>query len=283
MSNLGFHCHELDHFEKVILSNGLQRGEFYNFFPENMADLTRRIERHNLAASIHAPLVRIPWYPSPPTLSFLCDVDEEKRHLSLAMVEETMRTAEGFGSEYVVVHFPVTPTTGVNGLGYAQLKAIAWDSAYHLAEYSQRHRVPIHMEGFGPSPFLTVDFLNEVARNFPCLHYCFDTGHMHIASQRDGFDLYDFARQLAPNIGSVHVWNNRGVQDYFSFGHIPVHPVQKAEDGWVDVARILRIIIPNNPGCRIILESGSRYPESLGAHDFREGVQWVKDLTAPLF
>ena len=167
MSHLGFHCHALDHFEEAILSNGLQRGEFYNFFPENIADLSRRIERHNVAASIHAPLVRIPWYPSPPTLSFLCDVDEQKRHLSLAMVEETMKAAEAFGAEYVVVHFPVTPTTGVNGLGYAQLKAIAWDSACHLAEYSQRHRVPIHMEGFGPSPFSDGGFLERSGAPFP--------------------------------------------------------------------------------------------------------------------
>ncbi|MBN2099944.1 MAG: TIM barrel protein [Dehalococcoidia bacterium] len=283
MNRLGFHCHALDHLEEVILSNGLQRGEFYNFFPENIADLTRRIERHNLATSIHAPLVRIPWYPSPPTLSFLCDVDEEKRRLSLAMVEETMKAAEAFRAEYVVVHFPVSPTTGVNGLSPEQQKAIAWDSAQHLEDYSQRYLVPIHIEGFGPSPFLTVAFLNEVMRSFSCLRYCFDTGHMHIAAQRDGFDLYEFARQLAPIIGSVHVWNNRNIQDYFAFGHIPVHPVQRPEDGWVDIGRILRIIVPGNPGCRIILESGSRYPQSLGAHDFRDGVQWVKELTAPLF
>lgn len=283
MSNLGFHCHDLAHLEMVIVSNGLQRGEFYNFTPENLPGLMKEIERHGLASSIHAPLARIPWYPTPPTISFLCDVDKEKRQMSLAMVEETMKVARHFGSEYVVVHFPVPSTTGTDGLGYAQLKTIAWDSASRLAEFAEKYHVPIHMEGFGPSPFLTVDFLNEVARNFPGLRYCFDTGHMHIAAQRDRFDLYEFARQLGPNIGSVHLWNSRGIQDYFSFGHIPVHPVQKPQEGWVDVDRILRIIVPNNPGCRIILESGPRYPEALGGYDFRDGVKWVKYLTAPLF
>lgn len=283
MSRLGYHCHALDHLEQVILSNGLQRGEFYNFFPESLTDLSRRIERHGLAASVHAPLVRLPWYPSPPTLSFLCDVDETRRGLSLAMVEETMKAAQAFGAEYVVVHFPVTPTTGTGGLGHARLRSIAWDSARRLAEHARRYGVPIHMEGFGPSPFLTVAFLNDVMGAFPGLRYCFDTGHMHIASQRDGFDLYEFARGLAPNIGSVHVWNNRGWEDYVSFGHIPVHPAQRAEDGWVDMARILRTIVAGNPGCRVIFESGMRYPEPLGGHDFREGVQWVRDLTAPLF
>lgn len=283
MSRLGYHCHALDHLDEAILSNGLQRGEFYNFYPESLSDLSRRIERHGLAASIHAPLVRMPWYPSPPTLSFLCDVDEDRRSLSLAMVEETMKAAEAFGAEYVVVHFPVTPTTGTGGLSPGQLKDIAWDSAGRLAEYSDRHGVPIHMEGFGPSPFMNAGFLNEVMRGFPCLRYCFDTGHMHIASQRDGFDLYEFAGGLAPNIGSVHVWNSRGLEDYLSFGHIPVHPLQRPEDGWVDTARVLRLIIAGNPGCRIILESGLRYPQSLGGHDFREGVQWVRELTGPLF
>ncbi len=59
MTRLGFHCHGLDHFDKVILSNGLKRGEFYNFVPQSLPDLRKEIRRHNLASSIHAPLTRI--------------------------------------------------------------------------------------------------------------------------------------------------------------------------------------------------------------------------------
>ena len=280
MTRLGFHCHGLDHFGKVILSNGLRRGEFYNFPPESLPDLRRRIERHNLAASIHAPLTKISWYPTPPTISFLCDVDRELRLLSLKMVRETMELAGDFGAEYVVVHFPVPPSTPVRGIEYDELKDIAWQSAASLADLSQKHSVPIHIEGFGPSMFLTPEFIIEVTSKLKGLHYCFDIGHMHIAARRDGFSLYEFARKLAPHIGSVHMWNNRGVRDYLTFGHIPVHPSQKPEDGWVDIDRILRLIVPANPDCRIILESSSHYPEALGGHDFRDGVEWTKDLIA---
>ena len=282
MTRLGFHCHDLGHFNKVIVSNGLQRGEFYNFLPQNLPELRKAIEHHDVASSVHAPLVKIPWYPMPPTLSFLCDVDVEKRQLSLRMVHETMELAEDFGAEYVVVHFPSPPSTGVDGMGYAKLWDIAWRSAVSLAELSEKHGVPIHIEGFGPSPFLTVDFLVEIARGLPCLRYCFDVGHMHIAAKRDGFDLYQFAQQLAPYIGSVHLWNNRGIGDYLSFGHIPVHPSQEPEDGWVDIARLLPLILSSNPACRVILESGSHYPEALGGHDFRDGVKWVKELMTAL-
>lgn len=278
MTELGFHCHDLNHFDTVIVSNGLRRGEFYNFSPDALLSLRKEIERHNLSASVHAPLIKSPWYPSPPTLSFLCDVDEGRRRLSRRMVRETMETAADFGAEYVVVHFPTPPLAGVDGLGYHELRSTAWDSAVYLAELAHKHRVQIHIEGFGPSPFLTPEFLIEVTSQLPWLRYCFDVGHMHVASIRDGFDVYDFARQLAPYIGSVHLWNNRGAQDYFSYGHIPVHPSQRPEDGWVDVVGILTVIISGSPDCRIILESGMHYPAVLGGHDFRDGVKWVKGL-----
>ena len=278
MNELGFHCHDLNHFETVIVSNGLLRGEFYNFSPETLTSLALEIERHHLSSSVHTPLVKSPWYPSPPTLSYLCDVDEGRRRLSRRMVEETMETAADFGAEYVVVHFPTPPLAGVDGIGYTGLRSIAWDSAVFLAELGQKHQVQVHMEGFGPSPFLTPEFITEVVSQLPWLRYCFDVGHMHVASIRDGFDLYQFARQVAPCVGSVHLWNNRGAEDYFSFGHIPVHPSQKPEEGWVDVARILGILTSGSPGCRIILESGVHYPKVLGKHDFRDGVKWVKEL-----
>ena len=282
MTRIGFHCHGLDHLEKVIISNGLRRGEFYNFLPQSLPELKRAVLQHNLAVSVHAPLLRTPWYPNPPTWSFLCDIDVAKRQLSLRMIQETMGLAKDFGAEYVVVHFPSPSSTDVSGVDYARLREIAWQGALHLAELSRDYSLPIHIEGFGPSPFLRVDFLVEVIINFPGLLYCFDTGHMHIAAQRDGFDLYQFAQQLAPHIGSIHLWNNRSIEDYLAFRHIPVHPSQKPGEGWVDIACILRLILPSNPSCRIIFESGFRYPEALGGHDFREGVRWVKELVATL-
>lgn len=283
MSNLGFHCHGLDLLEELIVSSGLRRGEFYNIPQQDLQELKREIEQRDLAISIHAPLGRLSWYPNPPTWSYLCYIDEEQRRLSLRMVEETMVLAKDFGAEYVVVHFPSPSSNRVEEVGYARLREIAWESALHLEELSQKYSVPIYIEGFGPSPFLSVDFLTEIITQFSCLRYCFDTGHMHIAAQRDGFDLYQFAQQMAPYIGSVHLWNNRGIGDYISFRHIPVHPSQKPEDGWVDIIRILQLILLINPLCKIIFESGLRYPEELGRHDFREGVTWVKDLIATLY
>ncbi len=282
MNNLGFHCHGMEHFERVIISNGLRRGEFFNFPPQELPQLRREILRYNLAVSIHTPLVQTPWYPKPPTWSFLCDVDEELRQLSLRMIQQTMEMAQDFGAEYVVVHFPSRTLTDVSKLSYEELRQVAWQGANCLAELSQKYKIPIHLEGFGPSPFLRVEFVKEVITQFPSLSYCFDTGHMHLAAQRDGFDLYQFAQQIGSYTGSVHLWNNRSLKDYIIFRHIPVHPGQSPDEGWVDIARVLRLIMPSNPSCRIIFESGLSYPEALGNYDLREGVEWVKGLVATL-
>lgn len=283
MNNLGFHCHGLDHLEEVIVSNGLQRGEFYHFSPQELPGLRQKIAEYSLRFSIHTPLVKPLWYPEPPTWSFLCSLEEDKRQLSLKMVEGTVALAQDFGADYVVVHYPSPSSPQSLWASYHRLGEIAWDSALRIAEINRRYGVPIHLEGFSPSPFLTVEFLSEVFTQFPDLRYCFDTGHMHIASEQDGFDLYRFAEQIAPFVGSIHLWNNRGLADYLLFRHIPLHPSQRPEEGWVDIERVLRAIVPQNPSCYIILESGFYYPPALGNYDYQDGVRWVKRLMATLY
>lgn len=280
--NLGFHCHRLYQIGERILSNELRRGEFYHFPPEDVAELKRQVRAEGLAASIHTPLVRPEWYPNPPTWTFLCDADAELRQKNLRLVELTMEAAEDLGAEYVVVHFP-SPANGATAtLALDQQQYIARDSVERLAELGLKHQIPIHIEGFGPSPFLTPQFLGQVAAEYPPLRYCWDVAHMYIAAQRDGFDYYEFAAALAPAVGSVHLWNTRHLEDYLNYRHIPVHPSQSPEDGWVDIPRILRLLLQGEAKLPIIFESGYHYPPALGNHDVREGMQWVKNILTTL-
>lgn len=280
MTRLGFHCNSAESFEAALTTTALSRAEFYNLPQESLPSLKKRKEEHKLAASVHAPLAEVSWYPKPPTLSFLCDLDEDKRNLSFRLVEETLRQVAEFEAEYVVVHFPVPSTTKNGASADDRHEEIAWDSAARLAKLSEESGIPIHIEGFGPTPVLDAGFLMEVHRSFPSLYLCFDTGHMHIAGLRDGFDLYEFADQVAPAIGSLHLWNNRGMDDYLNYGHVPIHPEQRPEDGWVDLERILNVVMAKNDSCKVILESSMRYPKLLEWHDFRDGVRWIRDILA---
>lgn len=272
-SKLGFHCHGLGQFQEVILDNELVRGEFYNFPPDEVDQLRKTLIDSDIAISIHSPLIKPEWYPDPPTWSFLCDVSQDNRNLTLKMISHSLSHAEEIGAEYIIVHFPI-PSTDGDGESESKLESIAHKSCDQLAELSFKKNMTIHIEGLGNSPYLNSGFLLRVLQEYP-LKYCFDTGHMNLASKTIGFDLYEFAESIAPFVGSIHLWNNRGVDDYLAYRHIPVHPSQDSQEGWVDMERLIEILNPSYP---VILESPPIYPESLGNYDYRDGIQWIKEM-----
>lgn len=282
MATLGFHCHGMVDFEASIVANNLRHGEFFNLPPAELPVLKQKVRQYKLEISIHCPLTQTPWYPDPPTWAFLCDLDGEKRELNFRLITDTLEKAKGLPTTHIVAHFPSPSTTPLDGTSPDRQEEIVWQSAGRLSDLSTKYGIPIHVEGFGPTPFLSVPFLTRVFTSFPRLRYCFDTGHMCISSQRDGFDIYRFAEGLAPFIGSLHLWNTRRVEDYNTYRHIPVHPGQKPEQGWVDIERILRETVPVNPSMVIIFESGLDYPEALGGFNYKDGVKWVKELVAGL-
>ena len=270
---LGFHCHNITQIQEGILENQLSRGEFYNFPLEDLASLRKALDEHNLFRTIHAPLIKPEWYPDPPTWSFLCDVEPEHRNLTFKMITETIDYAEEIGAEHIVVHFPI-PCTDARDEPESELEDIAWKSCEMLAELSESAEPMIHIEGLGNSPYLNNGFLMRALKQYP-LRYCFDTGHMNLAAHMNQFDLYEFAAEVAPFVGSVHLWNNRGPEDYLKFRHIPVHPHQNSAEGWADIERLLRILKPSYP---VIIESPTRYPEALGDYDYRDGIRWIRDI-----
>ncbi|MFP4641314.1 MAG: sugar phosphate isomerase/epimerase family protein [Dehalococcoidia bacterium] len=274
---LGFHCNHLEYLDQVMDDNGLSRTELFNLPAKDIPELKRKLFARGLARSVHSPLVKPDWYPNPPTWSFLCDVDKDSRNKTFSMLGETIAQAQDVGGEYIVAHFP-TPATDASGEDENKLLSITWKSCEQLANLSVQRSMPIHVEGLANSPHLSDGFLTEALSEYP-LHYCFDMGHMHLASQASGFDVHEFAQDIAPFVGSVHLWNVRDRDDYVKFRHIPVHPSQDPEEGWADIKGILETL---KPACPVIFESPVSYPESLGNHDYREGVEWVQEIVADL-
>jgi sugar phosphate isomerase/epimerase len=277
MISLGFHCHQVDLIEEIIVGNGLKRGEFYNLPAGDIPELRRLIEHHRLDWSIHTPLMRLEWYPQPPTWSFLCDVDSDNRELTMKMITLTLDHAQEYGAEYVVVHFP-TPSSDASGESDERLKSIARRSCERLAELSLKRSIPIHIEGVGQSNLVNADFLTSLLKEYSPLHYCFDTAHANLSAIYNDHDLYAFYAALLPYLGSIHLWNTRGQEDYLTYRHIPVHPSQSPEEGWIDITRMLQSVGTITHQIAVIFENMPTYPEELGDHDYREGVKWVKEL-----
>jgi shikimate kinase len=278
MNVLSIHCNRLEHLENRIVKLGFSRGEFYNFLPEQLPILRQFIQDRDITPSVHCPLRRAPWYPYPVTWSFLStDVHHEERELSFKLIKESLRDAVDIGAAYVVVHYPTPASLQAHEMPFEVQHDIAWNSAHRLQELSVTYGIPIYIEGFGPSPFMDLDFIISVLRAFPSLRYCFDTGHLVLMAQRDGLDYFEFLEDLAPYLGCVHVWSTRGVVDYKAYHHLPPHPDLKPSDGWVDLERVVTTVRQASPSAIFVLEYSTDLPAEFGL-DQKEGIDWFKDL-----
>jgi sugar phosphate isomerase/epimerase len=279
---LGHHCNQLRHLEELVAANGLQRAELYNYAPEQRDELRSALRRLGIRGGVHAPLYRKEWYPWVPTWMFLHDIDPEPRELSRRLARESILESGDLGAEYIVLHFPGPRSATTASASLDHQRAVALESAGLLAEWGKEAGVTVCLEAFGPSPLLSADFLVEVFDQFPSLGYCWDTGHLHYSAQRDGFDYYALAEQLRPHVRSIQMWGTRHFDDYRHYHHIPVHPSQRPDDGWVDIDRTLRLLLNGGRSMPVIFESPPRYPTELGAHDYREGIRWVQTILADI-
>jgi sugar phosphate isomerase/epimerase len=279
---LGHHCNQPHHLDQLVLANGLARAELYNWRDPDPARLRAELAQRGIVAGAHAPLLHKAWYPFTPTWMFLHDADPERRALSLRLALETIDDAAAAGLAYIVIHFPGPQSAETAALPIEVQRDLCWEALARLDERGREQGVSVHLEGFGPHPLFTGEFLGEVFEALPGLGYCWDSGHMHYAAQRDGFDYWVMAEHLRPHVRSLQLWANRTFSDYQTHHHIPVHPSQDPTDGWVDIVRTLVVLVSGRPDVPVVIESPPYYPPELGGHDYREGIRWVADTLAAI-
>lgn len=275
---LGLNVSHIDHIREKLPSLGLKRVELFRFGREELEAVRRALDDQGVRFSVHAPVPRPRNYPYPITWTFLNYADADRRNLYFSLVQETVECAAELGAEYVVVHYPGPITQACEEVGLARLFEIAHESADRLADLSARTGMPIHIEGFGPSPFLSSEFLLRVLERHPNLAYCFDVAHNHIADQRAEISYYDFLDALLPRLGSVHLWQTRHYDDYATYRHLPLHPSQTPEEGWVDIERVVRTVHRAQPQVPFVMEFPGWFPDPWRHLDYREGVRWLQEI-----
>ncbi|GIW10067.1 MAG: hypothetical protein KatS3mg061_1124 [Dehalococcoidia bacterium] len=164
---LGLNVSRLEALRERLPALGLKRAELFLFRRDELPAVRQALAEQGVRFSAHVPVPRPEQYPFPPTWTFLNYADAERRDLYFRIVKETVETAAELGAEYVVVHYPGPITPACEAIGRATLREIALASAERLAELSARTGVPLHIEGFGPSPFLTSEFILEVLTRYP--------------------------------------------------------------------------------------------------------------------
>jgi sugar phosphate isomerase/epimerase len=255
-----------------LIHRGIGRVEVFDFSPDRLPALRRLLSELCQPFSIHAPLTRPLDSRYPAVAVFFLSKDPRRRERSVKLVAETVARARGWGAEYVVTHFNWADDT--NDEEHAV--RFAEESAAKLSVLARE--VPIHIECGGYSgAFHHPERFVRLVSAFPALGLCLDIGHLWLIARLRGRDFYRDLEILAPAARSAHLWNARDAATYRRLHHVPLHPSQRPEDGWIDILRTLRILLGASPGCRLIFEYRE---DGLPPAQIKEGFAWVEELAA---
>jgi sugar phosphate isomerase/epimerase len=255
-----------------LIHRGIGRVEVFDFAPDRLPALQRVLSEKGLPFSIHAPLTRPLNSDYPAVAVFFLSEDSRRRELSLAMLGQTVLDAGAWGAEYVVTHLNWADDTDDE----AEAVRLAEESAERLSAMAQE--MPVHIECGGyTGAFHQPRQFVELVSAHPSLGLCVDIGHLWLIAQARGRDFYRDLEVLAPAARSVHLWNARDMATYRRCHHVPLHPSQRPEDGWIDIPRALGILLEVSPGCRLIFEYRE---DGLPPARMQEGFAWVEELAS---
>ncbi|MEK7822009.1 MAG: TIM barrel protein [Planctomycetota bacterium] len=262
--------------EASILHKGLGRVEAFDFAREGLGQLRGVLDglcaEGTESFSFHAPVPRPEYFPFSGVTSFLLNEDPANRQLSFRLLEDTLKQAGEWGAEYVVCHltYRLTDTQDER-----MAMRLAEQACRRLAEMSRSHGVPIHAEftsysnAFNrPSQFV------EMIGAHTELGICIDTGHAFLGAQQRNKNYLKDIEALAPYARSMHLWNARDFEHYKKHGHVPLHPSQRPHEGWIDVEKVLEVVLGANKEVKIIFE----YPVKEVTRELQEGFDWIKGL-----
>jgi sugar phosphate isomerase/epimerase len=145
--------------------------------------------------------------------------------------------------------------------------------------------VPVFVENSIANPvFCRAEAYVALCEKVPGLLLCLDIGHLFLDARKYDFDAIEFAREVAPFVGSFHVYGNTLDED-FEFSQLPEkkalrkhppHPSQSPADGWLDNEAILRTVLAIQPEALVSFEV--HYQMDVDRAITREGLQWTRKV-----
>lgn len=264
------------HSEACLLHRGIRHVEFFDY-PSNAMDALRETYKKLEASgfkglSFHVPMPRPSSYPYSGVACFFLNENRQLRELSYLVVEETLRHARSWNADFVVTHLTYGKTDTADPL---LAKELAQKACKRFSELSHRYNIPVNIEYAAYSnAFNRPEQFIEATSQYRELGICLDVGHAMIGSRLHKRDYFDDINILAPYSRSMHLWNTKGADQ----AHIPLHPSQLPQDGWIDMERTLEIILARNPGIAVVFE----YPVVKVTPEIQSGYDWVEKMVAKI-
>ncbi len=257
-----------------LLHTGLDRYEVFDFQGEKLGKLKTFLKAKKRPFSFHVPFFRPSYFPHAGVSTFFLNDSQKKRELSFQLLNSTLHYAKGWEADFVVTHL-VWKDDSKNR---RKVTNLVCNTKSRFSEFSDVYNIPINIEFGGYSGYFhePIQFVELVSDN-PLLGICIDIGHTFLISKCRKRNFFKDVETLAPQTKSIHVWNTKGLDQCKKYNHIPVHPSQKAGDGWIDIKKTLEIILDYNKDCDIVFEYNHTYFDSI-PDKVKEGMNWVRNI-----
>jgi sugar phosphate isomerase/epimerase len=241
--------------------------EFYNYSSSALPRVEEFCRTRKLAIALHAPT---PYDSKVPLRRFApTGPDPQEARAALEMALATVRCAARLNAIHVVVHFPSPYADCAGPITEQTIDAFLEP----LMNEAERLCVSILVENLSGHPtFYSPDHYLALSDRYSKLGYCLDIGH---AADLDDTDPEDYIRVLGRRIRSCHVYNRKRGAHH---GHVPVHPAQRPEEGWIDIVKAIAALKDRGAVRTWILE-----PDPVGHGDWalaKQGAMWLRDLVS---
>ncbi len=241
---------------------------------KEITSLLKFARKYPINVIYHAPV----FYQVDPTATYYLNSNSRLRKATFEILETNLKMAKNLPTEYVVIHF--TSKDVDEKMDCTETKSLAQHSAKRLDELAAKYNTEICLEYSGyNNMFCNPKDWIDVLESCKNMGICLDVGHFYIACKEYGLNYFRELSKMLPYIEMLHLWNTRGKIDIMEHGHIPVHPSQRAEDGWIDIERTLNLVLGYNIDIPIVFEPDFTYGDKKYA---QEGINWVNDIISSM-
>jgi len=217
--------------------------------------------------SFHTPMPRPASFTETGVACYYLHEDPGMRQLSFDLLKHTFQHAWLWQADFIVTHLTYGKTDTKDSFIAVQL---AQQACERIAAMSRDYGIPVNVEFAAyTSSFNQARQFIDVVSQQPELGICIDTGHAMLGARLNNRDYFDDVITLAPYTRSMHLWNTLGDTSE----HIPLHPSQTPDLGWIDLEGTLEIVLARNPDVDIVFE----YPVMEVDHDIQSGYDWIRD------
>ncbi|EOC99300.1 sugar phosphate isomerase/epimerase family protein [Caldisalinibacter kiritimatiensis] len=255
-----------------ILNKNFKRVQLCHKFSgaKEITSLLKLSKKRPIKITYHAPV----FHQTDPTVTYYLNSNKRLREATFEILEINLDMARSMPTDHFIVHF--TSKNSDDKIDDNELYSLAEDSAKRLNELSKKYKMPIHLEyaGYNNRFYKPKDWVQLISK-YDNLGICLDVGHFYISCQLNNMDYFTELDRMLPVIESMHLWNTRGLEDIKKYGHIPVHPSQRTEEGWIDIENTLKLVLSYNRDINIVFEPDFNYGDIKYA---QEGINWVNEL-----